>query len=209
MTEQNSEDRFIRVLTDSYVTIPEVLPDDDSKVELDLGCGKGLFTTRLAQLYPDRTVVAADVMIGRLRKLYRRNVREGVENLTPLRVEARHLLGYMLPDNSVDRLHILCPDPWPKDKHRALRLLCADFITHVHRVIKPDGCFHFSSDDIPYLEIVKRIVAVSGLFEQDDSLIADISDIKTDFEIRWLDQGKPVHHIAWRKLPLSFCGEGH
>lgn len=209
MTENNTVDRFIRDLTDCYVTIPEVMPGEDGIVELDLGCGKGLFTTRLAQRYPDRTIIAGDVMIGRLRKLYGRNIREGVENLTPLRVEARHLLGYMLPDNSIDRLHILCPDPWPKDKHRANRLLCADFMAHVHRVIKPDGCFHFSSDDIPYLEIVKRVVAASGLFEQDNSLISDISDIKTDFEIRWLDQGKQVHHIAWRKLPLSFSGDGH
>ena len=71
------------------------------------------------------------------------------------------------------------------------------------------GCFHFSSDDVPYLEIVKRVVAASGLFEQDNSLISDISDIKTDFEIRWLEQGKQVHHIAWRKLPLNFSGDGH
>ncbi len=205
---KHPEDQFIQFLTDSYCSIADLLVTNHI-IELDLGCGKGLFSTRLAQLYPDRQVFAADVMIGRLRKLQKRNIREEVTNMIPLRVEARHLLGYMIPDASVDRLHILCPDPWPKDRHRAQRLLCADFMTHLHRILKKDGCFHFRTDDEQYLDIVKRAVEASGLFKQDDSRIADIAHIKTDFEIRWLDQGKQVSHIAWVKQLLTYPASGH
>ena len=47
-------------------------------VELDMGCGKGSFTTELAKRYPDRLILAADVMIGRLRKLVSRCRREEI-----------------------------------------------------------------------------------------------------------------------------------
>lgn len=195
------EDKYIRLLTADYCRIDD-LPAG-RRVELDLGCGKGSFTTQLAGRYPERLILAADVMIGRLRSLVKRNEREGVENIRALRVEARMLLGMMLPDSSLHRLHILCPDPWPKERHRANRLLCADFMGQIHRVLEKDGMFHFSTDDIPYLEAVERVVLASGLFEPFQEGLADIADIRSDFERRWTGQGKGVAHLLWRRRCLT------
>jgi tRNA (guanine-N7-)-methyltransferase len=200
--ESKNTDNFIKILTSEYKVLdfPELF-DPEKTVELDLGCGKGRFTTALAKMYPESLILAADVMIGRLRKLHARNEREGVTNMIPLRVEARNLLAYQLPDKSIDRLHLLCPDPWPKGKHRGNRLMCSNFMPQIHNVLKPGGHFHFSTDDIQYHDIVRRVVASSGLFEERNDLLEDIAHIKTDFELRWNEQGKKVHHILWRALP--------
>jgi tRNA (guanine-N7-)-methyltransferase len=194
------ENQDINILTDKYCLIQDVLPPKLPELkELDLGCGKGSFSTQLALLYPERYIMAADIMIGRLRKLAKRNGREGVDNFSVLRVEARHLLGYMIPDNFLDRLHILCPDPWPKDRHAHNRLLCSDFIKHIYRVLKPNGIFHFATDDIPYYEQVTGLFEKIDLFSIDNDRIEDIKDIKSDFEKRWNEQGKEVKHIAFIK----------
>ena len=79
----------------------------------------------LAARYPERRILAADVMLGRLRKVVKRLERSGSANWEVLRVEARMLIGRMLPDASLDRIHLLCPDPWPKGRHRGHRLLAA------------------------------------------------------------------------------------
>ena len=43
------EDRFIEILTGSYCTLDlEKITGNTVSVELDLGCGKGSFTTKLA-----------------------------------------------------------------------------------------------------------------------------------------------------------------
>ena len=143
---------------------PEFLGRCSGIVELDMGCGKGTFATMLAARYPERTILAADMLSGRLRKLVRRNLREAVENMVVVKSEARMLLARLLPDASLDRLHILCPDPWPKGKHRGNRLLSSDFMTHIHRVLKAGGVWHFSTDDPVYHDAVVRAVAASGLF---------------------------------------------
>lgn len=188
---------------------PAFLKECAGIVELDMGCGKGSFATALAARYPERTVLAADVLSGRLRKLVKRNLREGVGNSVAVKSEARMLLARILPDGFLDRLHILCPDPWPKGKHRGNRLLSSDFMTHIHRVLKEGGVWHFSTDDAAYHDAAVRAAAASGLFREDPAAIADIADLKTDFELLWNSEGKKVHHHAWVKLPLPRPSPGH
>ncbi len=195
-----SEDDKIVILNGDYRILQFDKPADfNDIVELDLGCGRGSFTSELARLHPQRLVLAADIMIGRLRKLAGRNHRENINNVIPLRVEAGPLLSFMLPDNTIDRLHILCPDPWPKGKHRGNRLISSNLLRHLHRVLKPGGIFHFSTDDIGYYEHVMKVVSLSDLFNPINPQ-PDISELKTDFEERWNQQGKVVQHRYWQRL---------
>ena len=199
------EDQKINILTSVY----SLFDPGEGTVELDLGCGSGTYTAALAILFPERKILGADVMIGRLRKLVAKINSAQLQNIQVLRVEARNLIGRMLPDRSIDRLHLLCPDPWPKERHRGHRLLCCDFTTQLHRVLKDNGVFHFSSDDVNYCNAVGRIVEASGLFAPDDSAIDDIRDLRSDFERRWQEKGLAVNHRAWRKLPLPKITIGH
>lgn len=203
-------DASIFNLSQVYTLPAEVLSKSDTMpVELDMGCGKGSFTTELARRHPDHMILAADVLSGRLRKLVNRNQRNGVENMRVLKSEARMLIARLLPDRTLDRIHILCPDPWPKDRHSDNRLLSSNFMTHIHRVLKDNGVWHFSTDDLEYLAAVRKAVAASQLFAEDPARLSDIADIKTDFEIMWNEQGKKVYHHAWVKQPLPEVTIGH
>lgn len=176
-------------------------------VELDLGCGNGRFSEEAAARFPERLFLAADIMMGRIRRCDNRARR--LDNMIPLRVEARYLTGILLPAASLNRIHLLCPDPWPKDRHRHHRLVCSEFVGRLHCLLKENGEFHFSSDDQPYLETVIRLLDGSGLFRRDDSRLTELAGIKTDFERRWLAKGKTVTHCLWVKLPYTFSGKGH
>ena len=198
----------IHILTGRYVLFSEVceLPPG-KKVELDLGCGKGGFTAAMAEAFPDRLILAADIMLGRMRKVRKKVVRKEASNVRYLRVDARYLMGICLPDRSIDRVHILWPDPWPKLRHRGNRLLCSDFLMPINRVLKEGGIFHFSTDDPEYMNAVVKLVEESGFFEPAGAeAIADVAGFKTEFERDWLAEGKEVPHIAWRALKPVFTG---
>ena len=200
----------IHILTDRYALFGEICPIPAGKtVELDLGCGKGGFSAALSEKYPERLILAADIMLGRMRRVKKKTDRIGNGNVCCLRTEARFLLGIALPDRCIDRIHILCPDPWPKDRHRGHRLLCSDFMMQINRVLKEGGIFHFSTDDPEYLKTVTDLVKTSGLFEPaGPDAIADVSGERfiTEFERDWLALGKPVTHLAWRALKPVFTG---
>ena len=192
----------MHILNTRYCLRDEVVrPAPGQRVELDLGCGSGGFTVRLAESKPEALVFGADVMLGRLRKVEKLGRRTGVSNLELLRVEARHLISLIAPDSYFDRIHILCPDPWPKHKHKGNRLMSSDFMMQLNRVLKKDGILHFATDDPNYMESTRRNLETSALFEYaPQEVLDDVKDFKTDFEKEWLAIGRTVPHIALRPV---------
>lgn len=202
MKKNTDYDGEIFLLNDKYLLLSDLMTiTKDKKIELDLGCGTGDLALGLAERYPDRLIFAADIQLSRIRKVAKKGKRGGMDNLRCFRVEARHLMSIILPDQCLDRLHILCPDPWPKARHSGHRLMSADFMEQIRRVLKDDGTFHFATDDEPYMTATVKNLKESGLFEQISSEPPeDIADIKTEFERQWLAQGKTVPHTVWRKI---------
>lgn len=164
-----------------------------------MGCGKGGFLLALAQRYPERMVIGTDLMAGRLRKVASRVKRQHIENIRLWRANNRELVEYQLPDSCIDRLHILCPDPWPKTRHRDRRLLNSDFLNRLPRIMADDGVIHIASDDDLYIELVrKNLASVTGLCLDSLDAVSDIIDIDTEFEKQWKAAGKTVDHLACR-----------
>ncbi|NLZ62199.1 MAG: methyltransferase domain-containing protein [Lentisphaerae bacterium] len=188
----------MQILTNTFFIFPLPLAFPEQYVELDMGCGKGSFTLALAQRYPERLVLASDVMLGRLKLLEKKKLRRKLDNLELLRASNLALASFQLPPRSIDRIHLLCPDPWPKRHHRVKRLVCTDFVTRLTRILKPDGIVHLATDHAPYFDNWLEIFAHFPAFRPDPAAIADIADLKTDFELQWTAQGIPVRHLAYR-----------
>jgi len=191
----------IEILTGTYQTVDPRFGRTPSAIELDMGCGKGRMVLELARRYPERLILGSDVMMGRLRRIDRKLTNRRLDNLVLLRADNLDLASYLLPHACVDRLHLLCPDPWPKSRHRIKRLVTTDFVGRVARILKPGGVLHMSTDHLPYFEDWRRILAHYPAFREDASAIADIADIQTDFEIQWRGEGKDVPHLAFRYEP--------
>ena len=165
-------------------------------IELDMGCGKGKFCLELAARYPDRFVLASDVMLGRLNKIERKRVRQGLANLELLRASNLALASYQLPPESIDRIHLLCPDPWPKKRHAIRRLVCTDFLVRLLRILKPGGILHMATDYAPYFDEWQSMLARIPSYAPCPDGADDVLDIKTDFELLWESQGLKVQHIT-------------
>ncbi len=187
---------MIEIITNDYRQFQ--LPQGYGFVEMDMGCGRGKFTLELAKRLPERLVFASDVMIGSLRRLEAKVNKRHLDNVRLLRAESGQAAEFQLPLHCIDRLHLLCPDPWPKDRRKARRLVCTSFLCSIRRILKPGGILHLSTDHAPYWEDWKRIIDYMPFFTEDSSAINDIADIKTDFELQWLAEGKNVNHLAYR-----------
>lgn len=164
-----------------------------------MGCGFGRYTLELAKRFSDRLVLGSDLHPGRLRKIAVRAEHRGIANVEFLYVNNLALVGYLLPDGCISRLHLLCPDPWPKARHRARRLVTSAFLTRVARILAPGGVLHLATDHPPYLESLREVAEGLPFFTPAPEAIVDVLDLKTDFEKIWLHLGKQVPHLAYRR----------
>lgn len=172
----------------------------DRPLEVDLGCGDGTFLIEMAAAHPERNFLGVERLIGRVEKTARRITQRGLKNARVLRLETTYTLGWLLAASSVTRLHLLCPDPWPKKKHHGRRLPNSTaFLESIERVLVPGGEFLLKSDDLPYyenaLEALAQRPALTRLDWADGAFFYPI----TDFEKQWMALGKPIHRARWRR----------
>lgn len=191
------EKKAPHILTGTHQLIDPSFGHDVETIELDLGCGKGGLTMELADRHPERLILAADIKISRLQKINNKSFQAGHANIETIKTLGWDLIGRHLPDNSIDRIHVVCPDPWPKTNHRPNRMLSSEFIARMGTIIKPGGTLHLATDDLPYLEWILEAIKDIPFFKRDDSLIADVKDIQTEFKIRWAKENKDTHHMGF------------
>jgi tRNA (guanine-N(7)-)-methyltransferase len=69
--------------------------------------------------------------------------------------------GYLLeklPNECVERVFVLFPDPWPKNKHNKRRIFSEGFLKEILRILKPNGSLCFASDNHKYAKEVMDLI---------------------------------------------------
>ena len=80
--------------------------------------------------------IGAEPFVDGVAKLLTALEEQALSNVRVRRGDARDLVA-QFADQSIDRAFILFPDPWPKTRHRKRRLVQADFVVELARVLKP------------------------------------------------------------------------
>ncbi len=177
----------------------EEISRDGRALEIDLGCGDGSFLMEMAREYPERDFLGVERLLGRVRKVCKKIRRRGLENARVLRLDSRYVVEWLLPEASVSRLHLLCPDPWPKVRHHRRRLMQVEFLEAVRKALVPGGEFLFMTDHEEYFQWAAEKMAEFGGFEvlewEEDTFFYP----KTDFQVQWEAEGKRMWRLRGRK----------
>ena len=80
------------------------------------------------------------------------------ERVDNIRIYADYirLLFARLPDNFLDKIFLLFPDPWPKKRHAERRFVNPDNLKEIARILKPKGLFRIATDHQIYKTWVLR-----------------------------------------------------
>lgn len=181
---------------------------NDHPMEIDLGCGDGSFLIEMAKHYPERNFLGVERLLGRVRGVCKRIRELGLANARVLRLESQYTLEWLLEKNSVSRLHLLCPDPWPKARHHKRRLVQQEFLTILEKTITSGGEFLFQTDHPEYFEWVgeqidtfnrsgEKFTLLAWPESGEDGVDGSFFYPKTDFQKHWESQGKSMHRLRF------------
>ncbi len=162
---------------------------NEHPVELELGSGDGGFILERSRQHPEGNFLAVERLLGRSRKIAKRIMREERTNLKVLRLESSYVVERLCQPHSLDVIHIMFPDPWPKKRHHKRRLIQPSFLKLMQQALVPGGTVRFSTDHEEYFAWANEIWDAASDWK-DIELWDYASDPMTEFQQQWEAQGK-------------------
>jgi tRNA (guanine-N7-)-methyltransferase len=188
-----------RIMPESWLdSLPvESISDPRKPLEVDIGCGKGRFLLARAAAHPDVHFLGIERLLRRIRKVDRKVLRRGLDNIRLLRVEASYAVQYLIPDRAVDVYYVWFPDPWPKKRHVGNRLFDREFLDALARTLKTGGLLHVATDHMPYFEQIESLLRKDNRFEAVEPFVPSAEE-RTDYELLFLGS-KPIGRCSVRR----------
>ena len=175
--------------------------DDFDAVWFEIGFGGAEHLIWQSQQNPNIACLGVEPFLNGVSKAVRGVDEHGLENLRVLQGDARDVLA-VLPDESLSRLFILFPDPWPKARHNKRRIINEALLAQVHRVLKPGSEFRFASDIIHYVDWALWRIKSNGGFEMPHTENTDWRTRPSDwpqtrYEAKAIREGRPCHYFRF------------
>lgn len=131
---------------------------------LEIGCGMGETTAQIAAAHPERDYLGLEVHVPGVGALCKLIAENGLTNLRIGQHDAVEVVHDMLPEASLDGIHVFFPDPWHKTRHKKRRLIQPPFVALLVSRLKPGGYLHCATDWEDYaLQMLDVLTRESGL----------------------------------------------
>jgi tRNA (guanine-N7-)-methyltransferase len=114
-------------------------------VRLEIGFGGGEHLTAEAQLFPRMGFIGCEPYVNGMAKILAQIEAHNIGNIRLFAGDAAELLKWLRPQ-SVDRIDLIHPDPWPKRRHWKRRFVQGATVNEMARVLRRGGEFRFVSD---------------------------------------------------------------
>ena len=179
---------------------------NDNPVELDIGCGRGLFTFSAAERNPDVNYLGLEIDYREGRRAATRLLKREMPNARIIGGDCNVVLTKLIDKHSVRAAHVYFPDPWWKKRHHKRRLFTAEFTDILADVVQHEGHVHSWSDVAEYFDIIRDLMDSNDKFETQPAPTEhdpehDL-DYQTSFERKKRKLGLPIYRGLWRRKKL-------
>jgi len=166
---------------------------------LEIGFGMGDATAHIAALMPEKNFLCCEVHEPGVGALLKRIGEQGLTNIRILQHDAVEVIDHMLPEGSLDGIHIFFPDPWHKTKHHKRRLIQPLLVAKLAARLKPGGYLHCATDWEPYAQQMLEVLQAEPLLKNRADGYAPKPDYRplTKFEKRGLRLGHGVWDLVF------------
>ena len=169
---------------------------------VEIGCGMGETTAKIADACRDNDYLGVEVHVPGVGALCKQVAERGLTNLRICQHDAVEVVRDMLPDNSLDGVHVFFPDPWHKKRHNKRRLIQPPFVELLAARLKPGGYLHCATDWEEYAQQILEVLAAEPSLDNTAAGFAPRPVYRplTKFEQRGLRLGHGVWDIIFKKL---------
>ncbi len=177
---------------------------NNNPVIVELGCGKGEFTTGLGSKYRDRNFIGIDLKGARLWRGAKTSLLAGMKNVAFVRTRIELIEKIFAPDE-LDEIWITFPDPFPQTPKAKKRLTSPQFLDRYRKATKNGAIIHLKTDNADLFEYSLGVITAQDLpllfhsFDVDKNPgDDDVVSIRTFYEEMFRKKGEKIKYLRFK-----------
>ncbi|MBR3755545.1 MAG: tRNA (guanosine(46)-N7)-methyltransferase TrmB, partial [Firmicutes bacterium] len=119
---------------------------EDSRLYMELGCGKGKFLCAHAKADPEANFIGIEGLDAVLIRGLERAEGESIGNIRFVMDYVSDIRDYFA-DGELDGIYLNFSDPWPKPRHEKRRFTYGDTLMKYRQILKSGGFVAFKTDN--------------------------------------------------------------
>lgn len=174
---------------------------------VELACGKGEYTTSLAERFPGKNFIGIDIKGDRIWKGAKRAIERNLDNVRFLRCFIDHLDQYF-SNREIHEFWITFPDPFLKKSDAKKRLTSPKFLSIYRKIAEASATVHLKTDSEQLFRFTESVIKNQQLpvIRRFDDLYGEgpadeLLSIKTYYEKKHLAAGRTIHFISFSLIP--------
>ena len=177
---------------------------NSNPVELDVGCGRGLFVHSASQRNAGTNYVGIELDYKEGRRASRRLMKLQSPSARIWGGDVNVAYHKLIAPGSVDAVHVYFPDPWWKARHRKRRVFNDLFAQETSGLLKLGGYLHSWTDVEEYFGVIESLMDHHPDFQKLPAPLERIPvhgmDYQTSFERKKRQLGLPIYRGLWQKV---------
>ena len=176
----------------------EDLSKQFDKCYLEIGFGNAENIIFQATNNPSYLFIGSEVYMSGIGTLVSGIKENNINNVKIFSDDIRLLLDQS-PKKIFDSVIIICPDPWPKEKHHKRRLINESFLKMIHDFMKDDSNVYISTDWENYAEGISELFKENKLFKPSINK-SFYKESLSKFERRGKNEGRELFEFNYKKV---------
>lgn len=180
-----------------------LLFDRQAPLQVEVGSGKGLFLRNAADAMAEINFLGIEIAAKYARFAAAVLAKRDLHNAVVVQADALRIFKELLPEASIQAVHVYFPDPWWKKKHKKRRVMRESFLRDAERTLSSGGTLYFWTDVEEYfqttLELIAASTALQGPINSHETPAEHDMDYRTHFERRMRQTNEPVYRAEYMK----------
>ena len=179
---------------------------NNNPIIIELGCGKGEYSTELAKLNPEKNFIGIDIKGARFWRGAKTAIDEGLNNIAFVRSQIE-LIDKIFSMGEVSEIWITFPDPQIKFKREKHRLINLKFINLYKNILVPNGIINLKTDSeflhgytiglVQALDNAQIVYSNHDIYNRTGSP-EEVTDIQTHYEKLFLKENKSITYLKFK-----------
>lgn len=194
--------RYLRHSDFHYPDSSQRLFENAQPLHLEVGFGGGHFWALQHQLEGEVNYLGVEISGVSVQKALAKYRAANVQRGIVTRVAAQFLIRNVLPPDSLERVYVNFPDPWPKGKHEENRFVRTETFELLSQRLKLGGELWLTTDHPEYYQFALSNALSTGLFETLETA-PPAAALQTKYAQKWQAMGISINHARFKKINSS------